>query len=175
MKANISHSDNKEFGTPHHIYNRLCQVTNIYPTLDICATKTNTKCIKFITKEQDAFNIDWTEDFWANIPFGAKVVNPKATKQLNYGLVAWVKRILDQTKTYDVSALVLLPLSSSIIAKFYQYCEVIVIENRITFLKEDNTPDQYPISKDLMCLVFRNKQNKINNRNFIKKLSAIRI
>lgn len=174
MKANISHSDDKEFGTPVNVYDRLCSFTNICPTLDICATATNTKCKKFFTKEQDAFNFEWTEDFWANIPFGSKVTNPNATKQLNYGLVAWVKRIHNQTSMYDKSALVLLPLSSSIIAKFYQFCEIIVIENRITFLKQDNTPDQYPISKDLMCLVFRSKQNKLSYPN-TPKLSAIRI
>ena len=174
MKANISHSDNKEFGTPLNVFKKLCNHSNIYPSLDICATESNTKCKKFITKDQDAFKFEWTEDFWANIPFGAKVINPNKTKQLNYGLVAWVKRIHNQTEMYDVSALVLLPLSASILAKFYQYCEVIIIENRITFLNENNQPDKYPISKDLMCLTFRSKQNRIANP-YSKKLSAIRI
>lgn len=172
-KANISHSDNKEFGTPDIVFNRLCAYTNIYPKLDICATATNTKCPKYFTKEQDAFNFEWTEDLWANIPFGSKVTNPNAKKQLNYGLVSWVKRIHNQTQIYNNSALVLLPLSASILAKFHHYCEVIVIENRITFLNENNLPDKYPISKDLMCLSFRNIEKR--NNYLIPKLSSIRI
>lgn len=171
MKANITHSDNKEFGTPAIVYSKLCGHTHIYPKLDICATSKNKMCIDYYTKEQDAFNFEWTQDIWANIPFGSKVVNPNAKKQLNYGLVAWVKRIHNQTKQYDTSALVLLPLSASILAKFHNNCEVIVIENRITFLKEDGTPDQYPISKDLMCLAFRSTQNQFKNN----KLTSIRI
>lgn len=179
MKSIIRHSDNKEFETPNHVYTKLCAFANVYPNLDICATAQNTKCLEYITKIQDAFNVELTKDMWANIPFGAKVVNPNAKRQLNYGLVAWVKRIHNQCKLYDVSALVLLPLSASIIAKFYNYCEIIVIENRITFLV-DGKPDLFPISKDLMCLVFRSRQNfldtyKILNSSNVKKLSAIKI
>lgn len=179
MKAIINHSDNKEFETPNKVFTALCAYTNIYPKLDICATAENTKCLEYITKQQDAFNYEWNKDFWANIPFGAKVINPNAKRQVNYGLVTWVKRIYEQTKLYDVSALVLLPLSASIIAKFHNYCEVIVIENRITFLV-NGKPDLFPISKDLMCLVFRNKQNfldtyKLLNSTNVKKLSAIKI
>lgn len=178
-KSIIRHSDNKEFGTPKEVYAKLCSYTSIYPKLDICATAENTMCVDYYTKEQDAFNFEWTKDMWANIPFGAKVVNPNKTKQLNYGLVSWVKRIHQQTKLYDVSALVLLPLSASIIAKFHEYCEIIVIENRITFLV-DNKPDRFPISKDLMCLVFRSEQNfldvyKIRNSTKVKNISSIRI
>lgn len=58
MKANISHSDNKEFGTPPNVFDKLCNYTNIYPTLDICATPTNSKCTTYLTKEQDAFNFE---------------------------------------------------------------------------------------------------------------------
>lgn len=166
-------SDQKEFETPNYVYTQLCSYTQIFPKLDICATKENTKCLEYITKIQDAFNVELTKDMWANIPFGSKVINPNAKKQLNYGLVEWVKRIHNQTKLYDVSALVLLPLSASIISKFHNYCEIIVIENRIKFLV-NGIPDRYPISIDLMCIAFRSTQNKLDNPNS-QKLSSIRI
>lgn len=174
MTSVIKHSDNKEFGTPGIVYSKLCEHSQIFPKLDICASEINHMCLEYYTKEQDAFNFEWTKDMWANIPFGSKVVNPNAKKQLNYGLVEWVKRIHNQSKTYDVSALVLLPLSASIIAKFHHYCEVIVIENRITFFDENRIITKYPIGKDLMSLAFRSTDNKSLNPNR-PKLSSIRI
>lgn len=171
MKAIIKHSDNKEFGTQPKHFSKLCSHAKVYPKIDICATPKNTKCKIFITKKQDAFKTEFKKTFWGNIPFGSKVINPKATKQLNYGLVAWCQRAYDQHKKYNISGLILLPLSSSIIAKFYKKCEIIIIENRITFLKPNNKPDKFPISKDLMCLVFRSKKSKYKN----KKLTTIKL
>lgn len=174
MTSIIKHSDNKEFVTPPEIFRELCNHANIYPVLDICATSLNKKCQDYITKETDAFKVELTKDMWANIPFGSKVINPNAKKQLNYGLVEWTKRIYNQSKLYDVSALELLPLSASIISKFHNYCEITVIENRIKFLDENNNLTKFPIGKDLMMLIFRSTQNKKENPN-TPRLTSIRL
>ncbi len=161
QKAVIQHSTDTEFETPDDFFDESCNKLNIFPQLDICATLQNTKCKKFYTKEQDAFNFEWNEDLWANIPFGSKVNKEGGKKPINKGLVAWVQRIHDQHKKHNISAIVLLPLSASIVAKFCNSAEFYPIPKRITFLK-NGAPDRFPISKDLMLLVFRSKQNVID-------------
>lgn len=167
QKSIIKHSTDTEFETPNPFYNTATTQTNIFPTLDICATEENKKCKMYFSKEQDAFNFQWKYDLWANIPFGSKVtkinykIPEEKRKPLGKGLVAWVQRINQQHLEYDTSALVLLPLSSTIISKFNEFCEVWIIPKRITFWK-NGKPDKFPISKDLMLLAFRSKQNIID-------------
>lgn len=159
--AIIQHSTDTEFETPDPFYNLATNQTNIYPILDICATEENKKCKYYFSKKQDAFNFEWDSDMWANIPFGAKVTKPNLKKPMSKGLVAWVDRINQQHLKYDVSALVLLPLSATIISKFSKFCETWIIPKRITFYK-NGQPDKFPISKDLMLLAFRSTQNIID-------------
>lgn len=167
QKSVIQHSTDMEFETPNPFYKLATTQTNIFPTLDICATEQNKKCKMYFSKEQDAFNFQWKYDIWANIPFGSKVTKvnlktePEKRKPLGYGLVAWVQQIHDQHLIHDISALVLLPLSATIISKFCESCETWIIPKRITFLK-NGKPDKFQISKDLMLLAFRSKQNIID-------------
>ena len=156
QKAVIAHSTDTEFETPLWLYKLACKRFNIYPQLDICATEQNTKCKKFFTKQQDAFYFEWKQDFWANIPFA-----PENAKKRSRGVWSWVWRIYCQHKKHDVSALVLLPLSSPIITDFSKYCEIWPISKRVEFRKEGKRT-KHTISRDLMFLVFRSRQNIID-------------
>ena len=166
-KSIIKHSTDTEFETPNPFYDLATNQINIFPVLDICATEQNRKCKNYFSKEQDAFNFEWKLDLWANIPFGSKVTKinydtpEEKRKPLGKGLVAWVQRINEQHLKYDTSAITLLPLSATIIAKFSDYCETWIIPKRITFWKNGKS-DKFPISKDLMLLAFRSKQNIID-------------
>lgn len=42
-------------------------------TLDVCATKENTKCSEFFTKEQDGLKQDWNGICWCNPPYGREI------------------------------------------------------------------------------------------------------
>ena len=179
QKSVIQHSTDTEFETPPLFFKTATEQTNIFPQLDICATEQNKKCKLHFDKEQDAFNFEFELDLWANIPFGAKVTKPNLKKPMSKGLVAWVQRIHDQHKKHDISALTLLPLSATIISKFYQSCETWIIPKRITFYK-NGKPDKFPISKDLMLLAFRSKQNIIDtyfscNDRIQQKLNILKI
>src|SRR3990167_9971706 len=57
-----------EFETPKDLFWFLCNKYNIYPTLDVCATKENSKCVKYFTKQDNALEQSWTEDSWMNDP-----------------------------------------------------------------------------------------------------------
>lgn len=79
------------------------------PELDVFASQKNTKCINFITKEQDAFKKDFLideinrgiettrvpETIWSNAPHG------------DYAKA--LRRIFDQYKKYDFNAVILIP------------------------------------------------------------------
>jgi len=60
--ANIKIHD--DYGTPPSLYAQACQKYNIFPTLDVCATKENAKCKKFITEQEDSLLFEWTETFF---------------------------------------------------------------------------------------------------------------
>ncbi len=61
-------STDDEFETPDELYQDLCYKYNIFPQLDVAATKENSKCKFFFTKEDNALNHEWYMDFWCNHP-----------------------------------------------------------------------------------------------------------
>ena len=50
------------------LFHRLTKQYNIYPKLDVCATRQNTKCRRFFSKQKDALNQEWKYDSWMNLP-----------------------------------------------------------------------------------------------------------
>jgi len=65
--ANIRIQDNYE--TPEDLYFDWCNKFQIFPTLDVCATKENTKCKNFITEQEDSLLFEWNETFFMNPPY----------------------------------------------------------------------------------------------------------
>jgi phage N-6-adenine-methyltransferase len=63
----IKIQDNYE--TPDDLYYDLCNKFKIFPTLDVCATKENSKCINCITEEEDSLLFQWNETFFMNPPY----------------------------------------------------------------------------------------------------------
>jgi len=56
-------------------------------TLDVAASKENTKCTNYISEEQDAMRVSWSGACWLNPPYGR-----------GYSLSAWVRRANEQAK-----------------------------------------------------------------------------
>jgi phage N-6-adenine-methyltransferase len=42
--------------------------------LDVCATKENSKCKNYFTKEDDGLSNDWTGVCWMNPPYGREII-----------------------------------------------------------------------------------------------------
>ena len=57
--------------TPQEFFNKYNDIYHF--TLDVCATKENTKCKNFFTKEQDGLVQKWTGICWMNPPYGREI------------------------------------------------------------------------------------------------------
>lgn len=62
-----NYSDKNEYETPQALFNDLNSKYKY--TLDIAASKKNTKCKKFYTKKDNAFALPWTGRCWCNPPY----------------------------------------------------------------------------------------------------------
>ncbi len=58
-----------DYETPPTKYDQACINYKIRPTLDVCATKENTKCEHFITEKQDSLLFEWKQTFFMNPPY----------------------------------------------------------------------------------------------------------
>ena len=68
IKSMVSSKSN-EWATPQEFFDNLNKEFGF--TLDVAATKENTKCSKYFTVEKDGLLQDWTKDIcWMNPPYG---------------------------------------------------------------------------------------------------------
>lgn len=80
-------SETPEWSTPQYIFDKLNSRYDF--ELDVCATKENTKCNFYYTKEKDGLSQDWTkyEGYkWMNPPYGREIGK-------------WVKKAYESEKT----------------------------------------------------------------------------
>jgi len=101
----IDKKESDEWETPDELYDAICKMTGVTPTLDVCATYYNHKCDKYIPNDHydGALNKEipehqWTEDSWCNAP------GKKITK--------FVKRAVDQWIRYNINILMLIPVNT---------------------------------------------------------------
>jgi hypothetical protein len=69
--------DNYE--TPFWLYEKICQDFNVYPRLDVSATKENRKCKEYF--DHDALNQEWDKDFFMNLFVGIKEKESRQRKR----------------------------------------------------------------------------------------------
>jgi phage N-6-adenine-methyltransferase len=60
-----------EWETPQEFFDKVN--SEFAFTIDVCATKENTKCSKFITKEQDSLSKKWNGVCWMNPPYNRDI------------------------------------------------------------------------------------------------------
>lgn len=75
-------SKTEEWETPQEFFNQLNE--EFHFTLDVCATRENTKCSRFITKQDNALNQDWNGTCWMNPPYGRQIK-------------VWMKKAFDES------------------------------------------------------------------------------
>lgn len=64
-------SKTEEWETQKEFFNKLNE--EFHFTLDVCATRENAKCSRFITKQDNALNLDWNGTCWMNPPYGRQI------------------------------------------------------------------------------------------------------
>lgn len=68
MNKGLFSSKTGEWETPHRLFNELDKEFGF--TLDVCATKKNTKCARYFDKKTDGLSQLWTGTCWMNPPYG---------------------------------------------------------------------------------------------------------
>ena len=119
-----------EWATPQWLFDDLDREFSF--TLDPCATRDNTKCERFFTKDDDGLSKTWApETVWMNPPYGREIG-------------AWVKKAHDES---SVGATVVCLIPSRTDTKWWHaYCmkanEIRFIKGRVHFVGEtdDNAP-----------------------------------
>ena len=88
------------WGTPPREFHIICSMWGLVPTMDVCASKENTRCIYFIDEQMDAFKTEW-EAYngvcWMNPPYS----QPLMTR--------FIERAIDQSGKHGIAVVFLLP------------------------------------------------------------------
>lgn len=57
------------YATPKDLFATICQLNNVNPKTDVCATKENRKCDHFFSEEVNGLKQNWVRDVWCNPPY----------------------------------------------------------------------------------------------------------
>lgn len=111
------------WATPQDFFDKVASRFNF--GLDACADATNSKCLAFYSKEQDALKQSWNNtlglDVWMNPPYGR-------------GIGAWVRKAYE-TSLSGTTVVCLLPARTDT-KWFHDYCvngEIDFIKGRLKF------------------------------------------
>jgi len=115
-RKNIFKSKSTEYETPNEIFDPLKKEFDL--KVDVCATKENTKCNIYFTKQEDAFTREWHKygNCWMNPPWGKD-------------LKKWVKKAFEESQK-GITVVCLLPVRSNT-NWWHDYC----MKGEIRFLK----------------------------------------
>ncbi|MDG5790142.1 DNA N-6-adenine-methyltransferase [Evansella sp. AB-P1] len=114
----LYNSNSHEWETPKSLFNSLNAEFNF--DIDVCATKGNTKCSKYFTKEESALEQEWTGVCWMNPPYGR-------------GIIKWVKKAYESSLKGS-TVVCLLPARTDTIW-WHEYCEKVSKVRDIRFIK----------------------------------------
>ena len=123
-------SNTDEWETPQDTFDRLNKEYGPF-TLDVCADKTNFKCMAYYDKEQDGLRQPWSGVCWMNPPYGRTIK-------------AWMKKAYEES--LKGSKVVCLVPSRTDTAWWHDYAmkgEITFIRGRLKFGKAKN-PAPFP-------------------------------
>ena len=151
----MSHS---EWWTKPELYQSLCKMFSVYPTIDVAANAENTKCTKFISKEQDALKCMWYD----GTPNCVAFCNPP-----NNELKKYIKKAFMEWDQNNLTILMLVP--TGVIARKYfesmwnifrEDSNKILIQPLFTrpiFLDHGVEP-KFTAREDYMAILFKSRQ-----------------
>jgi phage N-6-adenine-methyltransferase len=123
LNKGLMSSNNSEWETPNELFNKLNQIFKF--GLDAAATKDNTKCLLFITPEQDALKQDWggRGPVWINPPYE------------RYRMGLWLNKIYAEAQK-GVAVVALLPARTE--TRWFQTAwranHLVFVRGRIKFI-----------------------------------------
>ena len=97
MKKAVQHLQtigrNDEYGTPHDLFDKACKDYDIYPEVDICASKENHVLKLYFPKDFDCFKYRIEVDFFMNPPISE--------------IAKFMKFAREQHEKYNVNVMIL--------------------------------------------------------------------
>lgn len=118
-------TDNQDWETPIDLFEMLN--SEFHFDFDLSASKENTKCRKFFSKEDDALSKDWNGVCWLNPPYGSNSIN---------SLKNWVRKSFEETRKEGCVVVMLIPARTNT-EWWHRYCmkakEVRLIKGRPKF------------------------------------------
>ena len=145
MRSEESLSD--EWETPKYLFDELCEKYNIHPTLDVCATQQNTKCIMHINEEINSLRQDWDQDTWCNPP------HSKTGDFVRKAYSEWLKN--------NINIMLLVPANTVSTSYWHEYIENVTeyhaIKGRIKFLR-DGMPSKFQSRNSYMLVIYRKNE-----------------
>jgi len=165
----INHKNKKlgnSLATPIDIFKLCCKIWNLKPTLDVCATRINTKCLYYFTEKDDALS-----RYWIPINYQGDINNPNHT----FNKVIWCNPPHEQTKEfvikaheqwkyYNLDIIMLIPINcmtSNYFKKFalpYIEFKKEMILSRIRFLDpETNEPSKFNSVNGYVTICFKHR------------------
>ena len=139
-------STDDELQTPKDKFQEWCYKYNIYPQLDVAATKQNALCPFYFTKEDNALNHEWLMDAWCNHPH---------TMHKEF-----VEKCSIENKKNNINILQMLPANCARTAYWHEFIEdkteYHAIKGSINFLK-DNKPTPHHSRNAYFLIVWRKK------------------
>jgi phage N-6-adenine-methyltransferase len=112
-----------EWGTPDALFDWLHKMFKF--TVDVCATKANTKCPLFITPEADGLEMNWVGTCWCNPPYSRGQVK------------LWVEKAHNEAVCRNVTTVMLLNyvLDAEYLQKYTSVIDrAIVLSPRLQFV-----------------------------------------
>ncbi len=118
-------TENQSWETPQELFDLLNNEFNF--DIDLAASKENTKCKKFISKEENALTKSWEGICWLNPPYGGSSKN---------SLKNWVKKSYEEALKSGCMVIMLIPARTNT-EWWHKYCmkanEVRLIKGRPKF------------------------------------------
>lgn len=135
-----------EYETPQELYDQLCNLYGIYPTVDMCANEKNTKCKYFLTDFNREIEYENNDDKWCNPPHSQNCL--------------FVAKSYFHWRRHNCNIMMILPTNTMSSIYWHKCIEGIAeyhpIQGRIKFLI-DGKISKFP-SRNAYCVVIWRKR-----------------
>ena len=142
--------DDDNYETPRELFRELCIKYGIEPITDVCADSNNSKCVNWITKEENALLTEWNttskapHDIWAN---------PPGSLQLKF-----IERAESQYLKHNINILMIVPANCVSTEVWHRLIEdkreYHAVKGRPVFLK-NGRKTKFPSRNSYVCIVWR--------------------
>ena len=137
------------YATPKDLFATICQLNNVNPQTDVCATKENRKCDHFFTEEVNGLKQNWGRDVWCNPPYS----NPHP----------WIQKCYAEhiKNNITVTALIRLDRTTAYWRDFIKNkAEIIELNHRVKFIDpETNKPADNAGRFESVVVIWRGKKS----------------